>query len=357
MPSTAFSRETGSVVPTTEGSGPAGSRPGTPAPSSFEAAQFVASARRVLADEIAGLEALAAAVGNGLGTAFVAAVETIRAAKGRVVVTGVGKSGHVGSKISSTLASTGTPSFFVHASEAGHGDLGMITGDDVVLALSWSGETDELAAIIAYAKRFRVPLIALTSKPGSTLGRAADIVIALPRVKEACPHGLAPTTSTVLQMAMGDAIAVALLEARGFTAQDFRAFHPGGRLGASLQLVRDLMHGGAALPLIATGSPMSEAIVLMSAKGFGCVGVAVPDGRLVGIITDGDLRRHLSSDLLEQRVEAVMSADPKTVPPHLLAASALEVMNTGKITAVFVVENGRAVGILHMHDLLRAGVA
>lgn len=318
---------------------------------------WLASGRRTVEIEITAMKALRAALAHGLGDAFCATVGVLRGIRGRVIVTGVGKSGHIGCKLAATLASTGTPASFVHAAEASHGDLGMITENDAVLAMSWSGETKELAPIIAYAKRFRVPLIAVTSKGGSTLGRAADHVLKLPKVDEACPHGLAPTSSTVLQLAIGDALAIALLEARGFTPHDFRIFHPGGKLGASLQFARDLMHSGDAIPLAALGTPMSEAIVLMTSKGFGCLGVVDARGRLVGIITDGDLRRHLTGDLLSQTVEVVMNARPKTVKPDTLVAAALEIINTSGITALFVVEAGKPVGILHFHDLLRSGVA
>lgn len=317
----------------------------------------VDSALRTLAREQSGLLALAEALDGSIGRHFDAAVELVRHAAGRVIVTGIGKSGHIGRKIAATFASTGTPSFFVHAAEAGHGDLGMVTSDDVILALSWSGETAELSNIIEYSRRFRIPLVAVTSSAASALGRQADIVLALPAAQEACPHGLAPTTSTLMQLALGDALAVALLESRGFTAQDFRAFHPGGRLGASLHLVNDLMHKGAAVPLAPTGTSMSEAIVLISQKGFGCLGVTDRAGALIGIITDGDLRRHLGPNLLGQTVDQVMTRGPKTVPPEMLAGAALDMLNAAKITAVFVVDDGKPAGIVHLHDLLRVGVA
>ena len=315
------------------------------------------SARRTLECELAGLNMLSDALAGDLGDAFARAVDAISRSKGRVIVTGVGKSGHIGAKVSATLASTGTPAHFVHSCEAGHGDLGMIAASDIVLALSWSGETRELAPIITYAKRFRVLLVAVTSRPRSALGRASDIALVLPKAEDACPHGLAPTTSTMLQLAVGDALAIALLEARGFTPQDFRIFHPGGRLGASLQFVRDIMHTGDSVPLAAVGMPMSEAIVLMSEKGFGSLGVVDGFGHLIGIITDGDLRRHLSSDLLGKTVDSVMSPNPKTTSPDAVVASALEVLDSSKISTLFVVEGARPVGIVHMHDLLRAGVA
>jgi arabinose-5-phosphate isomerase len=317
----------------------------------------LASAFRTLETESEGLAALVAAMADGLGGPFAAAVETIRAARGRVIVTGMGKSGHVARKIAATLASTGTPAFFVHAADASHGDLGMITSDDVMLALSWSGETEELKDLINYSRRFRIALIAVTVNLDSTLGKAADIVLVLPATREACPHNLAPTTSSLMQLALGDALAIALLESRGFTARDFGVFHPRGKLGAVLKFVRDVMHPGDAVPLIRRGAPMSEAIVEMSAKGFGCVAVTEPSGKLAGVITDGDLRRHMRADLLQASVDAVMTALPKTVRPDQLASEALQLLNSSKITALIVVEADRPVGIVHFHDLLRAGVA
>jgi arabinose-5-phosphate isomerase len=318
---------------------------------------FIASALRTLETEREGVAALAAAMSDGLGPRFVAAVDTIRAARGRVIVTGMGKSGHVARKIAATLASTGTPAFFVHAADASHGDLGMITSDDVMLVLSWSGETEELKDLINYSRRFRIALIAINVNADSTLGKSADIVLVLPQAREACPHNLAPTTSSLMQLALGDALAIALLESRGFTAVDFGVFHPGGKLGAALKFVRDVMHPGSAVPLIGRDALMSEAIVEMSAKGFGCVAVTNGDGRLLGVITDGDLRRHMRDDLLRAPVGEVMTASPKTVRPGQLASEALELINSLKITALIVVESDRPVGIVHFHDLLRAGVA
>lgn len=304
-----------------------------------------------------GLEALHKAFDAHLGPAVSEAVTAIVAARGRVIVTGMGKSGHIGLKIAATLSSTGTPAYFVHPGEASHGDLGMITPDDVILALSWSGETAELASIIHHSRRFKVRLIAMTSRADSTLGRAADIPLVLPVVAEACPHGLAPTTSTLIQLAMGDAMAIALLEAKGFSAQDFKTFHPGGSLGGRLKLVSDLMHAGDRLPLVALDEPMSGALVTMSAKSFGCVGVLDGAGHLAGVITDGDLRRHMDGGLLDKRADEIMTTQPKTIGPAVLAASALETMNSTRITSLFVVEAGRPVGLIHLHDLLRAGVA
>ena len=321
-------------------------------------ANLIASAVRALSVETEGLNALSAALRDGLGAPFIAAAETIRAASGRVIVTGMGKSGHIARKIAATLASTGTPAFYVHAGDAGHGDLGMIIpGSDVIMALSWSGETSELKSLIDYSRRHRVGLIAMTAQANSTLGKAADIALVLPDAREACPHNLAPTTSSLMQLALGDALAIALLESRGFTATDFGLLHPAGRLGAMLKFVRDVMHGGAEMPLARLGTPMSQAVVEMSAKGFGCVGIVDAHGMLVGIITDGDLRRHMRPDLLDARVDEVMTANPKVVRSDQLATEALEILNARKITALFVAEGRKPVGLLHMHDLLRAGIA
>jgi arabinose-5-phosphate isomerase len=269
----------------------------------------------------------------------------------------MGKSGHIGRKIAATLASTGTPAYFVHPAEASHGDLGMVQPDDVILALSWSGETTELSDIVAYAKRFRVTLIGVSSNPDSALGREADILIALPKAKEACPNGIAPTTSTTMQVALGDALAIALLEARGFSSHDFRTYHPGGKLGAQLKQLSAIMSTGDLLPLVAQGSRMGEALVTMSAKGFGCVLVVDARGLLSGIITDGDLRRHMSADLLGQTVDQVMTANPASVPPETLVAEALEIVETRKIGALIVTEDRRPVGLVHVLDLLRIGAA
>ncbi len=313
-------------------------------------------ARAVLGTEAAALRALGAALDGG----FTRALDLLAGASGRVVVSGMGKSGHVARKIAATLASTGTPALFVHPAEASHGDLGMIVAGDVVLALSNSGETPELAAILAHARRFALPIIAVTARQGAALARAADIVLLLPRVAEACPMGLAPTTSTVMQMALGDALAVALLTRRGFTAADFRQFHPGGRLGARLRRVRDVMHEGEAMPLASPDLPMDSALLRMTEKRFGCLGVTNETGRLIGIVTDGDLRRHMGPGLLVRRVAEIMTPDPRTIAPDALAAEALHAMNArGRaITALFVVDPaGCPIGILHIHDLLRAGVA
>ena len=318
---------------------------------------LIGSALRTLETEAAGLAALSAAIADGLGRPFVAAIEKIRSVSGRVIVTGMGKSGHVGRKIAATLASTGTPAYFVHPGEASHGDLGIISPDDAIIALSWSGETAELRDLTDYAKRFRVALIAVTANADSTLAKAADIALVLPAAKEACPLGLAPTTSTLMQLALGDALAVTLFESRGFTALQFKDLHPGGRLGASLTFVRDLMHKGKIVPLVPLGTRMSEALVEMTGKGFGCVGVTGAGGALVGIVTDGDLRRHMRDDLLSSSVDSVMTRNPKSVRPDQLAAEALEILNARKVTALFVVEDGKPVGLVHVHDLLRIGVA
>jgi arabinose-5-phosphate isomerase len=310
-------------------------------------------ARRVLEVEAKALGDLAA----GLDARFADAVETMFAARGKVVCTGMGKSGHVARKIAATLASTGTPAAFVHPAEASHGDLGMVGPGDVVLAMSKSGEARELADIIAYAKRFDMPLMAMTCAADSALGRAADVLLLLPDAPEATPQVNAPTTSTTLQLAMGDALAVALLERRGFTAGDFRVFHPGGKLGAMLRTVGELMHGPENVPLVAPELSMREALLVMTEKRFGCVGVTGPGGSLAGIITDGDLRRHIDG-LFDRAAGEVMTPDPKTAPPGMLAAEALKRMTqtAPASTVLFVVDGGRPVGILHIHDLVRAGV-
>ena len=310
--------------------------------------------RRVLTAEAEALGQLAAE----LDEAFTQAVETLFDAKGRVVLTGIGKSGHVARKIAATLASTGSVAMFVHATEASHGDLGMIGADDVILALSKTGETRELADVIAYAVRFHIPLIAITAVADSALGRAADIVLRIPNAPEAADELNAPTTSTTLQLALGDALAVALLERRGFKPQDFRVFHPGGKLGAMLRTVGDLMHGSAELPLVGAETPMNDALLVMTEKRWGIVGVTGADGTLAGAITDGDLRRHIDG-LMNKTAGEVMTAGPKkTVPPTMLASEALALMSDPPpaVTVLFVVDGGKPVGILHIHDLLRAGV-
>jgi len=311
----------------------------------------IAVGRRVLLAEADALRTLAAGLGEDFGRAVAVCAE----ARGRIVCTGVGKSGHVGRKIAATLASTGAPALFVHATEASHGDLGMIGPGDVVLALSKSGETRELADVVAYAKRFSIPLIGVTGARGSALGRAADVLLLLPEAPEAADAVNAPTTSTTLQIALGDALAVALMERRGFNAEAFRAFHPGGSLGAALRSVADLMHEDDELPLVEAEAPMRQALLVMTEKRFGVVGVVGAGGRLEGVVTDGDLRRHMEG-LLEHSAGEIMTAEPRTASPELLAAEALRIMNEARITVLFVVEAGRPVGILHVHDLLRAGV-
>ena len=320
------------------------------------AARDLDVARDVLAAEIAGLRALSAT----LDARFVAAVDLLAGVAGRVVVTGMGKSGHIARKIAATLASTGTPALFVHPAEASHGDLGMVVAGDAVLALSNSGETAELADLIEHAHRFGVPLIAITGRPESTLAQAASVLLELPPAPEAGALGLAPTTSTTMQLALGDALAVALIGRRGFGAADFRQFHPGGRLGARLKRVRALMHPAEAMPLASPETPMAAALLTMTEKRFGCLGIVGADGALAGIITDGDLRRAMGPDLLGRAVGEIMTHAPRTIGPDALAADALRAMNDGPhpITALFVVDANRVpVGILHIHDLLRAGVA
>ncbi|MEI2298067.1 KpsF/GutQ family sugar-phosphate isomerase [Ensifer sp. MJa1] len=314
---------------------------------------------RTLTTALAGIKALSDHLGSdeAFARSIVDAVELIGESQGRVVVSGVGKSGHIGRKIAATLASTGTSAYFVHPTEASHGDLGMVTSQDVLILLSWSGETAELANMLTYAKRFKVPVVSISANRDSVLARNSEMPIVLPKVQEACPHGLAPTTSAMLQLAVGDALAIALLERRGFSAEDFKTFHPGGKLGAQLRLVRELAHEGEQVPLLKVGHPMSEAVIEMSSKGFGVVGIVDESGKLAGVITDGDLRRHMTGDLLAQPVEAVMSRNPRVIRGDALASGAMEFMQEHKVTVLFLVdENGVPVGILHIHDLLRAGV-
>jgi len=313
----------------------------------------IAVARGVLETEAKAVAALA----DRLDDRFVAALDRLAGASGRVIVTGMGKSGHVARKIAATLASTGTPALFVHPAEASHGDLGMVTRADVVLALSNSGETAELNDIIEHASRFRIPLIAIVGRAPSTLADRADVALVLPEMPEACPNGMAPTTSTTMALALGDALAVALMRRSGFTGVDFKLLHPGGSLGSRLRTVADLMHGADEMPLVAADAAMDQAILEMSAKSFGCVGVVDGGGALIGIITDGDLRRNMAGDLLARPAAEVMTANPKVVGPRRLAAEALWIMSTRSITSLFVVEDARPIGILHLHDCLRAGIA
>lgn len=313
----------------------------------------LASARRVLRLEAAGIDALA----KSLDESFTRALQLLERVTGRVIVTGMGKSGHIARKIAATIASTGTPASFVHPGEASHGDLGMVTEHDAVIALSNSGETAELADLVTYAKRFEIPLIGITGSGASTLAGAADVALVLPDSREACPMGLAPTTSTTVMLALGDAIAVALLERKGFSADDFHLLHPGGKLGRMLLRVRAIMHSDDAVPIAPREMAMSEALLIMTAKSFGCVGIIDDTGRLRGIVTDGDLRRHMSDNLLSLTAGEVMTPRPRTISPDALASEALGVMNSRSITNLFVVEDGRPVGIIHVHDCLRAGVA
>jgi arabinose-5-phosphate isomerase len=319
--------------------------------------RWQASAAAALATETEGMQALQAALAGNLGEGLADAVAAIRSATGRVIITGMGKSGHIARKIAATLASTGTPALFVHPAEASHGDLGMITPQDVVVMLSNSGESAELRDILVYSRRFKVPLVAITSRRASTLGREADIVLELPAAKEACPNGLAPTTSTLLQLALGDALAMALLEDKGFSALDYKNFHPGGKLGAQLKHASDIMHGPPRLPLVKSGTTMAGAIIEMTQKSFGCVGVVDGTGKMIGLVTDGDLRRHMGPDLINQTVDAVMTRSPKTISSTMLTGEVLDFLNAASITSVFVVTDaGKPEGLIHIHDLLRIGV-
>ncbi len=320
------------------------------------AADDVASVRRVLLAESEALRTMADQQTEVISQAL--DLLTVEGA-GRVIVSGMGKSGHVARKISATMASTGTPSMYVHPAEASHGDLGMITPHDAILALSNSGETPELTDVVQYSRRFAIPLVAMTSRADSALAQAADIALILPKVDEACPMGLAPTTSTTLMLGLGDALAVALLERKGFSSADFQVFHPGGKLGRKLLKVADLMHSGEELPLVAANMPMGQVLLVMTNKSFGCVGVLDQGGSsLAGVITDGDLRRHMEPGLFGRTAAEVMTAAPKTTRPGALAAEALHVMNARAITSLFVVgDERRPVGIIHMHDCLRAGIA
>jgi arabinose-5-phosphate isomerase len=314
----------------------------------------LATGARVIREEARALDALAAALPAG----FAEAVALILAAKGRVIVSGMGKSGHVARKIAATLASTGTPAHFVHPAEASHGDLGMMLRGDVVLCLSNSGETPELADLVAHTRRFAIPLVAVAARADSSLMRRADIALLLPPVPEACGIGIVPTTSTAMMLALGDALAIALMEARDFTPEAFRLFHPGGRLGARLTRVRDLMHRGEALPLVPEGAPMADTLLEMSRKGFGVTGVTDGQGRLLGIVTDGDLRRHMEG-LLSHRAGEVMTRSPRTIAPDALAEEAVALMNAHRITCLFVADPAdpaRPEGLLHIHDCLRAGL-
>ena len=319
-----------------------------------EGSKFLATAGRVIREEASALDVLA----KSLDDSFAKAVSLLLNAKGRVIVSGMGKSGHIARKIAATFASTGTPAHFVHPAEASHGDLGMLTKGDVVLILSNSGETPELADLVAYTRRFDIPMIGVASKPDSTLLRRCDIALVLPNLGEACGTGVVPTTSTTMTLALGDALAVALMEHRAFTPENFREFHPGGKLGARLSKVADLMHAGESLPLVAGDTPMSTALLVISQKGFGVVGVTDADGGLIGVITDGDLRRHMDG-LLGHVAQEVMTPNPLTVSPDALAEEAVALMNKRKITCLFAVDpngGGQVAGVLHIHDCLRAGI-
>lgn len=322
----------------------------------MEPKELIAVAQRVLDVEMTALQLMKTMIGD----AFVKATQTILATKGRVIVSGMGKSGHVGQKIAATLASTGTPAFFVHPSEASHGDLGMLTSDDVLIAISNSGESREMSDIISFSRRFSIPMIAITSDSESSMARAADIVLLIPnktQAPEACPLGLAPTTSTTTTLALGDALAVALIEMRGFSASQFHDRHPGGKLGNVLLNVSDIMARDEAIPLVGPDMMMADALVVMTAKSLGCLGVVNENGCLIGVITDGDLRRHMSADLIVRKTSDIMTQNPKTISPDLLGVAAVNLMNEKKITNVFVVDDeGHPVGLLHLHHLLQAGV-
>ena len=318
-----------------------------------DATSALESARRVLETEIAGLQDLSRA----LDERFTQAVDLLNKVRGRVIVTGMGKSGHIARKIAATLASTGSPAQYVHPGEASHGDLGMITAADAVIAMSNSGETAELSDIVAYVKLKRIPFISITGRADSVLAKAADVSLVVPDSPEACPLSLAPTTSTTVMLALGDAIAVTLLERRGFSPDDFRLLHPGGQLGSRLIRAVDIMRSGTELPLVSVDTPMTETILEMTAKQLGCVGVKTADGRLSGIITDGDLRRHMEDDILAMTASEGMTPNPKTVGDDALAAQVRAMMNENKITTFFVVVDGEPRGIVHIHDILRTGLS
>lgn len=315
----------------------------------------IESARRTIEKEVNALNVME----NGLDDNLTKALDMMQNAKGRVIVTGMGKSGHVGRKIAATLASTGTPSFFVHPAEASHGDLGMLTTDDVVLAISNGGESRELSDILIYCKRYGIPLIAMTKNPDSTLGKAGDIILRLPDAAEACPLGLAPTSSTTATIVLGDILAIALMERKGFSRSNYKQRHPGGKLGAILQKVSDLMHTGDEMPILDEHALMRQIIVTMSSKMLGCVGIVDNNGNLVGMITDGDLRRametSMDNDLFNKTAAEIMSKDPKTTTPDTLVAEAVNIMSSKSITQLFVVEDKKPIGIIHMHDCLRIG--
>ncbi|MBO5442806.1 MAG: KpsF/GutQ family sugar-phosphate isomerase [Alphaproteobacteria bacterium] len=317
--------------------------------------QDISSAKRTIDKEVETLRIMEDELGNNDNLSK--ALDLMQNTKGRVIVTGMGKSGHIGHKIAATLASTGTPAFFVHPGEASHGDLGMLTNDDVVLAISNGGESKELSDIIVYCKRYGIPLISMTKNPDSSLGRAGDVLLKLPDHGEACPLGLAPTSSTTATLVLGDILAVCLLERKGFSKLDYKQRHPGGKLGAILQKVSDLMHTGKEMPLINKDATMKEALLEMTAKMLGSVGIVDTDGKLIGMITDGDLRRCMSDNILSKNVAEIMTKNPKTTTPDILASELLKILNENKITQMFVIDNGMPVGIIHIHDCFNAGVA
>lgn len=335
-------------------------------PSAPSSITHIDVAQEVLSNEISALTSMKDSLMNeSLGPSFTKVIEAILSIKGRVIVMGMGKSGHVARKIAATLASTGQPALFVHPGEASHGDLGMITKSDLVLALSNSGETMELANVIEYTRRFSIPLVSMTRREKSTLTQLADIALTIPDCSEACPMGLAPTTSTTMMMALGDAIAIALLKSRSFSSADFKVYHPGGNLGAKLHRVKDKMHRGDSLPLIEENMPVTQVILTITQKSLGCAGVVNKQGCLIGIVTDGDLRRHMEKDFFTLQAKDIMTKNPTTIDPTMLMTEALALMNQKKITALFVVSNdsassssshGQPLGIIHVHDFLRAGV-
>ncbi len=315
--------------------------------------EIIAQGRHVLDMEADAIKALS----QSLGDAFCDAIDLMMQTKGRIIVTGMGKSGHVGKKIAATLASVGTPAFFVHPAEASHGDLGMLTTDDTILALSNSGESKELADIIAFTHRFGIKMICMVGNANSTLAKASDIILCYPPFEEACSFGMAPTTSTTLSLALGDALAMTLLELKGFTKELYRDRHPGGKLGAMLLKVKELMAKDADMPVVPEGTTMTQALIEMTGKSLGCVGIADKAGRLTGMITDGDLRRHMSPSLLTLTVDDVMTRAPKTINAEMLAAEAVRFMNENKITNVFAVDaDGKPQGLLHIHQCMQAGV-
>jgi arabinose-5-phosphate isomerase len=313
------------------------------------------AARRVLTSAAQALTSLA----DSLDGVFTQAIDRMLAAKGRVIVSGMGKSGHVARKIAATFSSTGTPAIFVHPAEASHGDMGAVTKADVLLLLSWGGETAELSDLITYAKRHRIPLVGITGNADSTLAKAADVALVLPPAAEACPMGLAPTTSTTMMLSLGDALAVALMERKGFTSDQYRDFHPGGSLGRALIRVSDLMHAGDEIPLAQDTTPMREVLLAIASGRLGCVGIVDEQGALVGIVTDGDVRRHFEDGIEGLKAVDVMTANPKTAQPRQLAAEALALMTEKKITQLFVLDEGAAIplGVIHIHDCLRAGLS